>query len=218
MARDWMIEGRYVEYCSCDLGCPCEAMAEPTQKYCTGVIGFKIGRGHCDATRLDDLAVLATFYFPRAIHHGQGVLQPIIDQRADDAQKDALFYILSGADQAVGTMFQIFSTIIETIKDPLFAPIEFEWDLEKRRARVEVAGTVRAHSEPIRNPVTDAEHRMLTVLPDGWVFHEAENVAGFAKGMGPIRFDLNRRHSSMANVAWGPQGLVHSYPQQFGRP
>jgi hypothetical protein len=30
-------------------------------------------------------------------------------------------YILSGEDQRVGTMFQIFSVIIETIKDPLFA-------------------------------------------------------------------------------------------------
>jgi len=49
----------------------------------------------------------------------------------------------------------------------------------------------------------------------------APNVAGFAKGTGPVKFDLNRRHSSMANVAWGPNGQVHSYKeykQRFGRP
>src|SRR5205085_157425 len=91
-------------------------------------------------------------------------------------------------------------------KDPLFAPITFEWDLDNRRARVEVADTVHARSEPIRNPVTDAEHHMTTVLPQGWVFHEAENVAGFAKGTGPIRFDLNRRHSSLAHVTWARRG------------
>ncbi|HKY96017.1 MAG TPA: DUF1326 domain-containing protein, partial [Kiloniellales bacterium] len=133
----------------------------------------------------------------------------------------ALFYILSGADQKVGTMFQIFSTIIETIKDPLFVPITFEWDLERRRARIEVPKSLLATSEPIRNPVTDQEHRMITVLPDGWVFHEAESAAGFAKSTGAIKFDLQRRHSSLANVAWGPQGLVHSYAeykQHYGRP
>ena len=51
--------------------------------------------------------------------------------------------------------------------------------------------------------------------------HEAENAAGFAKGIGAIKFDLNRRHSSLANVAWDPNGLVHSYDeykQKFGRP
>ena len=100
-------------------------------------------------------------------------MQPIIDERANEAQRDALFYILSGADQKAGTMFQIFSVIVETIKDPQFTPITFEWDLVKRSARVEVPGIVRASSEPIRNPVTNEEHRILTVLPDGWVFHEA---------------------------------------------
>jgi hypothetical protein len=219
--KNWLIEGKYVEYCSCDLGCPCESMADPTYGYCTGLVGFRIDNGFCEDVRLDDLTVLGTFYFPRAIHHGQGVFQPIIDQRADEAQRNALFYILSGEDQPVGTMFQIFSVIIETIKDPLFAKIDFDWDLEKRQARVEVDGVLHARSEPIRNPVTDEEHRILTVLPNGWVFHEAEGAAGFAKGLGAIRFDLNRRHSSLAHIAWNQNGLVHSYDEykrKYGRP
>lgn len=219
--KNWLIEGKYVEYCSCDLGCPCESMADPTYGYCTGLVGFAIDNGFCEDVRLDGLTVLGTFYFPRAIHHGQGVFQPIVDERADEAQRNALFFILSGEDQPVGTMFQIFSVIIETIKDPLFAKIDFEWDLEKRQARVEVDGVLHARSEPIRNPVTDEEHRMLTVLPNGWVFHEAESAAGFAKGLGAIKFDLNRRHSSLAQVAWNQNGLVHSYDeykQKYSRP
>ena len=79
-SRDWSIEGRYIEYCSCDLGCPCESMAPPTQGYCTGAVGFKIDKGHCDGVSLDGLNVVATFYFPRAIHHGEGHMQPILDE------------------------------------------------------------------------------------------------------------------------------------------
>ena len=78
---------------------------------------FKIEKGWCEDVWLDDLAVVGTFYFPRALHHGQGVFQPILDERADEAQRNALFYILSGEDQPVGTMFPIFSVVIETIKD-----------------------------------------------------------------------------------------------------
>ncbi|MGE4048242.1 MAG: DUF1326 domain-containing protein [Acetobacteraceae bacterium] len=221
MARSWQIEAKYVEYCSCDHGCPCETMADPTYGDCTGLVAFKIDKGHCDGIPLDDLAVVGTFYFPRAIHHGEGVFQPIIDARADDAQRDALFYIMSGADQPVGTMFQIFSVIVKTICDPQFSPINFEWDLENRRARIDIPSLVRAHSEPIRNPVTDQEHRIMTVLPNGWVFHEAENASGFAKSLGAIKFDLTRRHSSLAHVAWNQNGLVYSYDQykqQFHRP
>jgi hypothetical protein len=196
-------------------------MADPTYGSCTGLVAFKIDKGHCEDVSLDDLAVAATFYFPRAIHHGQGVLQPMLDERADEAQRNALFYILSGEDQPVGTMFQIFSVIIETIKDPLFAKIGFEWDLEGRRARVEIANVVQAHSQPICNPVTGQEERVILVLPKGWVFHEAENASGFARGLGAIKFDLNRRHSSLAHIAWNQNGLVHTYDgykQKFGRP
>jgi hypothetical protein len=218
--KNWSIEGRYVEYCSCDHGCPCESMADPTYGDCTGLVAFKIDKGLCEDMPLDGLAVVGTFYFPRAIHHGQGVFQPIVDDQANDAQREALFYIMSGQDQPVGTMFQIFSVIVETIKDPVFAKIAFEWDLEKRRAKIEVANVVTAHSEPIRNPVTDEEHQMIAVLPHGWVFHEAENASGFAKGLGAIKFDLNRRHSSLAHVAWNQNGLVYNYnkeKQNFGR-
>jgi hypothetical protein len=147
-------------------------------------------------------------------------VQPILDERADEAQREALFYILSGAD-LVGTLFQIFSAMIETIKDPLFAKIEFEWDLERRRARIEIPGLLRAHSEPIRNPVTDKEERIITVLPNGWMFHEAENASGFAKSMGAIKFELNGRHSSLAHIAWNQNGMLHTfneYKRKFGRP
>ena len=219
--RNWTIEGQYVEYCSCDHGCPCETMADPTYGDCMGLVAFRIDKGACDGVPLDGLSFVGTFYFPRALHHGNGVFQPILDQRADDAQRDALFYILSGQDQPVGTMFQIFSVIIETIKDPIFADIEFDWDLDRRTARVAVPGVLKARSEPIRNPVTDKEERSILVLPQGWVFHEAENASGVAKSTGTIKFDLSRRHSSLANIAWNQNGLMHSYDeykQKFGRP
>lgn len=51
--RDWSIEGRYVEYCSCDMGCPCESVALPTQ-------------GHCDGVGPGGMKVVAALSFPHA--------------------------------------------------------------------------------------------------------------------------------------------------------
>lgn len=209
-SKDWSIEGRWAEYCSCDLGCPCESMAEPTRTYCTGVVGFIIDKGHVEGVRLDGLKVAATFYFPRAIHHGEGHMQPFISSGATEDQRNAIFYILSGEDQAIGTMFQIFSVIIAHLHDPQFADLDFEIDVEARKAHLRVDGSLDVRSEPIRNPVTNEEHRIITTLPDGWVFHEAEGAAGFAKSTGDLKFDLNRNHSSLAYISWGPNGLKHT--------
>jgi hypothetical protein len=207
--RDWSIEGRYVEYCNCDFGCPCESMADPTHGHCTGAVGFIVDKGHCESVSLDGMKVVATFYFPRAIHHGEGHLQPFLEDTVTEEQKEAIFYILSGEDQAAGTMFQIFSVIVEKLHDPVLGKIDFDIDVKKRVAHIEVPDLLRVRSEPIRNPVTDKEHRILTVLPNGWVFHEAEGAAGFAKSVGELKFDLRGRHSSMAYVAWGPNGLKY---------
>lgn len=208
--RDWSIEGRWVEYCSCDMGCPCESMANPTQGHCTGVIAFIIDKGHCDGVSLDGMKVAATFYFPRAIHHGDGHMQPILEDTVSEEQKDAIFYILSGEDQPVGTMFQIFSIIVEHHHDPIMAKLDMEIDVKARSARIEVPQSLWARSESIRNPVTDEEHRILTVLPDGWVFHEGEGAVGHTKSIGDLKFELDRSHSSLAYVAWGPNGVKYS--------
>ena len=208
-SRDWLIEGRYVEYCSCDMGCPCESMADPTQGHCTGAVGFVVDKGHCEGVDLSGMKVVATFYFPRASHHGGGYMQPFLEDTISEEQKEAMFYILSGEDQPVGTMFNIFSIIIEHHPDPVFGPITFDWDIKARTAKIEVPQSLRAQSEPIRNPVTDEEHRIITVLPDAWMFHEGEGAKGTAKSMGDLKFDLTQSHSSLAYVAWGPNGMVH---------
>jgi hypothetical protein len=215
--KDWSIEGRYIEYCSCDMGCPCESMAPPTQGHCTGVVGFQVDKGYCEGVSLDGMKVLATFYFPRAIHHGDGHMQPILEDTISDEQKEAIFYILSGADQPLGTMFQIFSVIIKHFHDPIFTKFDFNWDIKNRTARIEVPDQLRARSEPILNPVTDQPVRIQTVLPEGWVFHEAEGVAGFAKSFGELKFDLTQKHSSLAYVAWGPSGLKYNLEESRRR-
>ena len=209
----WHLEGKWLEYCSCDFGCPCEAMANPTAGYCTGVVGMKIDEGHYGEVRLDDLLVVATFFFPRAIHHGGGSMQPFLETRTTERQREALFKILSGEGQPKHTLFSIFSVIIERHLDPIFTEIDFDWDVRSRRARISIPGMVAAATVPIRNPVTDKEERIRTVLPEGWTFYEAEVAAGSSKSMGAIKFDLAQTHSSLAYFALNKDGMAYSYEE-----
>jgi hypothetical protein len=188
-------------------------MASPTYGHCDGVIAMQVDEGYYGDVRLDDLIIAATYFFPRAIHHGGGHMQPILPEHATEAQKEAVFKILSGEGQPVGTMFQIFSVIIEHVHQPLSLPIEFEWDVAKRTARISVPMVVTATTVPIRNPVTDKEIRIRTVLPEGWVFYEAEGGSGSAKGVGDIKFDYTQRHSSLAYFAYDNNGMAFSYDE-----
>jgi hypothetical protein len=136
-----------------------------------------------------------------------------------EAQREAIFKIMSGEGQPVGSMFQIFSVIVEHVHTPLFLPIEFEWDIKTRRGRIAIPKVATMRAEPIRNPVTDQEHRIRTVLPEAWMFYEAELASGTAKGMGEIKFDFARRHCDFAYFAYDNNGMALSYAehkQRFG--
>lgn len=76
-----------------------------------------------------------------------------------------------------------------------------------------VPGVVRAETVPIRNPVTDDEVQIRTVLPKGWVFYEAEVGSGTAKGIADIKFDYSQRHSSLSKFAFDNDGMAYSYEE-----
>jgi len=209
----WHLEGKWLEFCSCVSGCPCETMNPPSEGYCEGLIAMKVDEGYYGDVRLDDGIIAATFHFPRAIHHGGGQMHPILPEGLSEDQVNAIFAILSGEGQPVGTIFNIFSIIIETIHDPVFAPIEFEWDVKARRGRVAIPNQVRASAVPILNPVTDEEMSIRTVLPDGWTFYEAEVASGDVKSIGSIKVDFAKRHSSLAHFAFNNNGMAFSYEE-----
>lgn len=215
----WFWKGKWLEYCSCDWGCPCESMAPPTRGTCDGVVAMHIDEGHYGKVKLDGITVVATFFFPRALHHKGGHMQPILPDWTTAEQRDAIFAIMSGEGQPPNTIFSIFHAVVETIHEPQFTKITFEWDIDKRTAKIEVPGIVRASTKPIRNPVTDKEERVVLVLPDGWTFYQCEGASGTAKGIGDIKFDYAQRHSSLAYIALNNKGMAYSYAEakkQFG--
>jgi hypothetical protein len=169
---------------------------------------FEIDEGYFGEVRLDGLRWATTFHWPGPVHLGNGTAQAIIGERASDPQREALLKILSGEEQEPTTMFNIYGSTIEKEYDPLFLPIEFEFDLDKRRARVAIPSVAETSTEPIRNPVTGAEHRARVLLPEGFDFHEAEVASGSAKGTGEIKFDWIGRHCSLSYVTLTPYGLV----------
>ncbi len=207
-ASNWRLEGQWIKNCNCAFGCPCDFNAPPTHGSCKGMVGMKITKGHFEGTKLDDLIFAATVDFPGALHEGSGKMQPIIDERATPEQREALFNIMSGKHSAEGTLFHIFSLIVTTIYDPVFAPFEFSFDKDERTARLVAKGVLETDVEPIKNPVSGLPHRIRVVMPEGFEHREAEVASANIHSTGAIKFDTKGAHSSLAIVVQTPQGVA----------
>ncbi|HEX2239055.1 MAG TPA: DUF1326 domain-containing protein [Gammaproteobacteria bacterium] len=97
---------------------------------------------------------------------------------------------------------------MSNLLEPKFLPIEFEFDLDGRTARVAVPGVLEAASESIKNSATGDPSRMLVRIPDGFEYFGAETASATTRGTGDIKFDVADRHSSLTYVHHTPTGLA----------
>lgn len=96
----------------------------------------------------------------------------------------------------------------DTVHEPMFKPIEFEVDVGRATGVFRVEGVVDAKVEPIRNPVTGAQHRPKLSLPASFEFVEAQFASGTVKATAPIALDLVGRHAHLANLHLTGAGVV----------
>jgi hypothetical protein len=205
----WTIKAREFVNCNCAYGCPCQFNALPTYGDCKAVAGMEIETGHHGDTKLDGLKFVGIFRWPGAIHEGKGEAAVVIDERATPAQRESLLRILTGQDSEPGaTIFQVFSTTLEKLHDPIFAPIEFTVDVDGRTGRLVVPGVTEGRGEPIRNPITGAEFRARIDIPDGFEYSLAEMGRGWTKVQSPIPFTLADSYAQFAHIHLCQSGIV----------
>jgi hypothetical protein len=204
----WSIRGPHMVNCNCDYGCPCQFNALPTDGTCRAVAAWRIDEGYFGEVRLDGLCMVNTYSWPGAIHQGNGEMQSIIDERADDAQRAALAAILQGEGAPAGTvMLQIYRAMCSKLHPPLVKPIVMEFDLEGRTATLTVPGVLRTAIEPIKNPVTGAAHRARIDLPLGKEFNFAEVASGTTEATGAVALELKKSHAHLVHNRMSSTGV-----------
>lgn len=205
----WRIKGREFINCNCDWGCPCQFNALPTHGDCKAVGSYIIDEGFHGDVRLDGLHAALLVRWPKAIHEGDGELQVIVDDRGDEAQREAIRRILHGDDTEAGaTIWQIFAATFTTVHDTLYRPIGLEVDVDGRVAKLSIPGVVEAVGEPIRNPVTGETHRARIDLPNGFEYTLAEMGSGTMKSEGPIALELAQTYGQFARIHMTHEGVV----------
>lgn len=207
MATEWRFKAEYIKNCNCAPGCPCDFWAAPTHYKCEGMMAFNIEKGNFGPTKLDGVVFGATYHWDGPLHLGGGTVQPYLSDKSTPEQREAVLTIMSG--KVGGTWFEVLASVVSTILDPQFVPIQFNFDLKARKAHVKLGDDVETTTEPIKNVATGDEHHILVDMPNGMEYKHPEiATTGILKSSGEIKFDLPSAHSSMAVVEHTHKGLV----------
>ncbi len=169
-AQKWLMKGRVVIACNCEVGCPCNVNGRPTSGDCEGGWTWRIESGSYGETRLNGLHLGLYADWPAAIHEGNGVGIALIDEVADEGQRAALRALVTGE---AGGPWGIFRKTLTTLHGPSYVRFKSEFaDTPRLRA----GDVVELATEYIRNPVTGATIHPRFVLPEGLVVKDAALV------------------------------------------
>jgi hypothetical protein len=94
----WQLKGTYVETCSCDLICPCNASFDhgAVYDYCRVTLVFNIREGAIEGTDVSGLKFAAIADTPKVMTDGNWKLGMFVDETATDEQADKLTAVFGG--------------------------------------------------------------------------------------------------------------------------
>lgn len=209
MSDQWMMRGPQFVNCNCAYGCPCQFNAPSTHGNCQALAAGHIDEGHFNDVRLDGLSWIMLLKWPGEIADGNGVQQFIVEERADAAQREALLKILAGESTMPGaTHFFVFNSTMSKVLDPIFAPIEFDADVDALTARVVVPDLVESEGKPIIDANTGEVFLAAIQRPAGFEYTIAQMGSGTTRVRAGIELDLQDSYGQFSQLHMTQDGVV----------
>jgi hypothetical protein len=191
---EWHLGGTIIIACNCDWGCPCNFNARPTHGNCEGGWVWAIDDGRIGQVPVNGLSIALYADWPGAIHEGGGQAVCYVDDRADDAQRDALTRLLQGR---LGGPWGIF---INTYGLTGPEAVRFDLHLSGYESRLRIGDVVDLEIQKIHNPVTGAAVHPEVHLPEGLVVKTGKLAASKVfQVRDRVRYDHGGRYA-----AFGP--------------
>lgn len=141
----YAFEGKMLEVCTCNVICPCWAGQDPDGGTCEGVLVYHIDRGTIDGVHVSGLNYAILVHLPGNILQGNWRIVVYVDDKATDAQYEALLKALTGK---LGGPLADIAQLVGEVAGVERAAITFEF--EQGHGRLQIGPTIAATVEPLR--------------------------------------------------------------------
>ncbi len=216
MDDKWMIRGSEFANCNCAYGCPCQFNSPSTHGFCEAIGSILIEEGHFNDISLDGLKFCILLKWPGEVADGNGRTQLIIEEAADEKQRDAINKIAYGESTAPGsTHFYVYRSTMSEVLETLYAPIEMSIDVKARKAHTRIEGLVESSGSPIISPFSGEEDKMGIHLPNGFEYIYAEMGSGNSKVTAGLQLGLSNSYGQFSVLHMNQNGVIRDQELSF---
>jgi hypothetical protein len=134
----YTVEGDLLEVCTCNVLCPCWIGEDPDEGTCDSAFGYRFNSGEIDGVDVSGVVVASLVHIPGNVLKGNWTRQLYVDERATNAQADAVIDAMSG--KKGGPLADLAGLIGEEMPAKRAA---ITFDLVKARARLRSATSAK---------------------------------------------------------------------------
>jgi len=159
----YALEGDLLEVCNCNVLCPCWIGEDPDNGTCDSAFGYRFTSGQIDGVDVGGVVVASLVHIPGNVLKGNWTRQLYVDERASNAQADAVIDAMTGKK---GGPLADLAGLIGNEMPARRAPITF--DLVEGKGTLKSGEVAEAVMEPYRGPtgeVTTLNESIFTTIP-----------------------------------------------------
>jgi hypothetical protein len=210
MTDQWHFHSETFGTCNCAANCGCQFQLPSTHGSCQFVEGGKLIDSHFNDVSLSGLKWGMVMIWPGEIAEGNGKRLLIVDEKANDAQREAMEKILSGQAGGPGSShFSVFDSTCSESLETQYLPIEYKIDISDRTAKLVVPGLINATGEPIIDAFSGEPFRIGLSRPTGsFEFTHAEIGHGTSKVQGDMALAMEGTYAQFNEHIYNQDGLA----------
>jgi hypothetical protein len=196
MAEQWRIVGDFLDFCRCDVPCPCTFGQPPSDGKCDVIIAWHVREGTYGEVELGDLNVVGVAHFEGNIWDPETKAAGgfIIDERADEPQRGALAAVFGGQ---AGGWPELFGENFGEVLGMEFAPIELEIDDDLASWSLNIPGKAEGNGELLTGPTSTPGERLAVLNAPG---------AEVGPGQGAVTYGVGDYKTDAFGLSWERSG------------
>jgi hypothetical protein len=92
----YLVEGRLLEVCTCNVLCPCWIGEDPDGGTCESSLAWRIDKGKIEGIDVSGLTLALSVHIPGNVLKGNWKAAVFVDDRASDEQQEAILKLFTG--------------------------------------------------------------------------------------------------------------------------
>lgn len=193
----YSLEGTILEVCNCNILCPCWVGEDPDNGTCDAVVAYHFDRGTINGTDVTGRTLALLAHVPGNILQGNWKVAVVIDDKASDAQQQAIVDVWTGKlGGPVADLAGLVGEVVAVEKAPII------YEIQEGKGSLKVGAYVDTVMEPYRGPtgaVTTLSESVFTTIPGApaWVAKASKYERNTSK------FGINDVHLQNHNAIQG---------------